>query len=215
MLKYHYYHLFVILKMSVVCLRRKPRVKKPEEATPKYRLRSMRESQGWTQEELAEKIGTTGVTISRWESGVTFPSRYFRKRLSTLYGKSIQELGLLQEEADDRAAEEPEIAASSSQSVENPTADAVLPARQGPVFLFNEPLPGSQELYGRRSEREILITRTSRKASTSIIGPRRSGKTWLMQYLQYVAPQEFGKRFSIKYLDATMPSCSTVNGFVA
>ena len=190
-------------------------MKKPEEATPKYRLRSMRESQGWTQEELAEKIGTTGVTISRWESGVTFPSRYFRKRLSTLYGKSIQELGLLQEEADDRAAEEPEIAASSSQSVENPTADAVLPARQGPVFLFNEPLPGSQELYGRQSERDILITRTSRKASTSIIGPRRSGKTWLMQYLQYVAPQEFGKRFSIKYLDATMPSCSTVNGFVA
>ena len=84
-------------------------MKKPEEATPKYLLRTMRESQGWTQEELAEKIGTTGVTISRWESGITFPSRYFRRRLSTLYGKSIQELGLLQEDVDNRMQEEQEI----------------------------------------------------------------------------------------------------------
>jgi transcriptional regulator with XRE-family HTH domain len=215
MLKYHCYHLFVILKMSVVCLRRKPRVKKPEEATPKYILRNMRESQGWTQEDLAEKISTTGVTISRWESGVTTPSRYFQRKLSTLYGKSIQELGLLREEEDDRVQEEAGVAASSSYALENPSADAVLPARQGPVFLFNEPLPGPQELYGRQSERDILVNRTARKASTSIIGPRRSGKTWLVQYLRYIAAQQLGKRFAIKYLDATMPSCSTVNGFVA
>jgi transcriptional regulator with XRE-family HTH domain len=189
-------------------------VKKPEEATPKYLLRTMRESQGWTQEELAEKIGTTGVTISRWESGVTFPSRYFQKRLSTLYGKSIQELGLLQEDVDDRMQERKGIAVDPSHALENPHPDAIPPARQGPVFLFNEPLPGPEELYGRKSEREILVSRAYRKASTSIIGPRRSGKTWLVRYLQYVALQELGKRFSVKYLDATMPSCTTVNGFV-
>ncbi len=190
-------------------------MKKPEEATPKYLLRNMRESQGWTQEELAEKIGTTGVTISRWESGVTFPSRYFRRRLSTLYGKSIQEFGLLQEDVDDRLQGEQEISVDPSHVLENPHSDAISPARQGPVFLFNEPLPGPEELYGRKSERDILVSRAYRKASTSIVGPRRSGKSWLVQYLQYVAKAELGNRFSVKYLDATMPSCSTVNGFVS
>jgi transcriptional regulator with XRE-family HTH domain len=182
-------------------------VKKPEEATPKYLLRNMRESQGWTQEELAEKIGTTGVTISRWESGITFPNRYFRKKLSILYGKSIRELGLLPEVQDVPSATNPPI--------ENTRADVASSMRPGPIFLFNELLPAPEEVYGRKSECEILVSRTSRKASTSIIGPRRIGKTWLIHYLQYIATQELGSRFYIKYLDATMPSCSTVNGFVA
>lgn len=187
-------------------------MKKPEEATPNYVLRNMRESQGWTQEELAAKIGTTGVTISRWESGITFPSRYFRKKLSTLYGKSIQELKLLQEDVDEQAHEEMPI---SSSPIEHPATDIPLSTYQGPIFLFNEPLPGAQEFYGRQSERDILLQRTVRKASTSILGPRRSGKTWLVQYLQYVASQQLGKRFAVKFLDATMPSCRTINGFVA
>jgi transcriptional regulator with XRE-family HTH domain len=182
-------------------------VKKPEEATPKYLLRNMRESQGWTQEELAEKIGTTGVTISRWESGVTTPNRYFRKKLSLLYGKSIRELGLLSGEQD--------ASSNTNQSIENSQAEVASSARPGAIFLFNELLPAPEEVYGRRSERDILVSRTSRKASTSIIGPRRSGKTWLLHYLQYIATQELGSRFYVKYLDATMPSCSTVNGFVA
>ncbi len=190
-------------------------MKKPEEATPNSLLRNMRESQGWTQEELAEKISTTGVTISRWENGVTFPSRYFRKRLSTLYGKTIQELGLLQEDIDDRMQEELEITNDPSHASEDSRPDATPPIHQGPVFLFNEPLPEPEELYGRKSERELLVNRAYRKASTSIIGPRRSGKTWLVHYLRYVALQELGKRFSVKYLDATMPSCNTVNGFVS
>lgn len=194
-------------------------MKKPEEAIPKYLLRNMRESQGWTQEELAEKIGTTGVTISRWESGVTFPSRYFRKRLSNLYGKSIQELGLLREEIHEQQEQgnwelpAPTMTWDVTRAVNNnPGIDVVSLVR--PVFLFNEPLPGPEELYGRRNERDILISRTYRKASTSIVGPRRSGKTWLAHYLNYVAAQDLGGRFCVKYLDATMPSCSTVNGFV-
>src|SRR6266700_2221891 len=73
-------------------------VRKPDDASPNALLRHARERLGWTQEELAEKLGTTSVTISRWESGVTFPSRYFRKKLSILYGLSITELGLIPED---------------------------------------------------------------------------------------------------------------------
>lgn len=186
-------------------------MKRPGEAVPNHLLRSARESRGWTQEELAEKIGTTSVTISRWESGITFPSHYFRNKLSTLYGQSIRALGLL-----------PEDSIKSPHTVSSPTVTAVsekkteplLALRPGPVFLFNEPLTDSLEMYGRRRERDILLNRTYRKASTSIVGPRRIGKTWLVDYVRLVAARELSERFCIGYLDATMPSCKTIDGFV-
>ena len=180
-------------------------VRKPDDAFPNALLRRARESQGWTQEELAEKLGTTSVTISRWESGVTFPSRYFQKRLSSLYGKSIAELGLLR----GRQQQEEQTLSASFIKVE----------QEGPrqhmqsLFFFNEPLLSAQECFARKRERETLLNRTYRQASTSIIGPRRIGKTWLIDYLRLVAGRELGSRFLIGYLDATMPSCQTEKGF--
>ena len=66
------------------------------------RLKQEREQRGWTQSELAERIGTTQVNISRWEKGVTAPSPYYRQRLGELFGKSIQELGLIPESSEER-----------------------------------------------------------------------------------------------------------------
>lgn len=185
-------------------------MKKPREAIPNHLLRSAREIHGWTQEELAEKIGTTSVTISRWESGVTVPSRYFRKKLSVLYEQSIQALGLLPEESINppRIASSPSTSASPVQS-----RRASLP-RSETCFLFNEPLTEPDELYGRKRERDTLLNRTYRRASTSVVGPRRIGKTWLVDYLRLIAPRELGSRYRTGYLDATMPSCKTVKGFV-
>lgn len=82
-----------------------------------------------------------------------------------------------------------------------------------PLFLFNEQLTHPQEFYGRDIERETLLNRTYRGASTSLIGPRKIGKTWLMQYLLLVGPSELGSHFHFVYLDATAPSCKTVAGF--
>jgi transcriptional regulator with XRE-family HTH domain len=183
-------------------------VKRPREAVPNHLLRTAREIHGWTQEELAEKIGTTSVTISRWESGVTVPSRYFRKKLSVLYDQSIQALGLLPEESIS-----PLSAASSPSASPAQSKRADLP-RSETCFLFNEPLTDPDELYGRKRERDTLLNRTYRKASTSVVGPRRIGKTWLVDYLRLVATHELGSRFRTGYLDATMPSCKTVKGFV-
>src|SRR5436853_2386273 len=59
----------------------------------------------------------------------------------------------------------------------------------------------------------VLQNRTQTVASTSIVGPRRIGKTWLLHYLQLTARQELGSRFLIKYLDVTIPRCATVTGF--
>lgn len=58
-------------------------------------LRAAREELGWSQQKLADQVGTTPVNVSRWENGQTFPSPYFRQRLCEVFGKTPAELGLL------------------------------------------------------------------------------------------------------------------------
>ena len=38
-------------------------------------LRQLRQQQGWSQEDLARKIGVSFATVNRWENGKTKPSR--------------------------------------------------------------------------------------------------------------------------------------------
>jgi tetratricopeptide (TPR) repeat protein/DNA-binding XRE family transcriptional regulator len=57
-------------------------------------LRRQREWRQMTQAELAEKIGTSEVNISRWENGTTFPGPYYRRKLCEFFGMSPEELGL-------------------------------------------------------------------------------------------------------------------------
>ena len=60
-------------------------------------LRQERERHAWTQSEVAERIGTTQINVSRWENGTTVPTPYFRQKLSELFNKNIQELGFIVE----------------------------------------------------------------------------------------------------------------------
>ncbi len=62
--------------------------------TPCTALSQARLAQGWSQLELAERIGTTFVNVNRWERGLTAPSPLFRSRLCMLLNKSEDELGL-------------------------------------------------------------------------------------------------------------------------
>ncbi len=61
------------------------------------RLKQERERHGWTQSQLAERIGTTQINVSRWENGTTVPGPYYRQKLGELFGKSLHELGLIAE----------------------------------------------------------------------------------------------------------------------
>ena len=38
-------------------------------------LKKLRQQQGWSQEDLARKIGVSFATVNRWENGKTKPSR--------------------------------------------------------------------------------------------------------------------------------------------
>ncbi len=58
-------------------------------------LRQARLEQGLTEVALAKEIGTTKVSISRWEKGISKASpHYYRKLLEVLKKQTIQELGL-------------------------------------------------------------------------------------------------------------------------
>ena len=61
---------------------------------PNPRLRKARAERGWSQQELAEKLGTTSVNISRWENGANTVSPYYRQRLHEIFEKTPAELGL-------------------------------------------------------------------------------------------------------------------------
>lgn len=63
-------------------------------------LKHERELRSWSQEQVAEKIGTTAPNVSRWERGKTFPDTYYRQKLCELFGKSAEELGLIQHDTD-------------------------------------------------------------------------------------------------------------------
>ena len=76
--------------------------KKAAQATPNQRLSCEREQRGWSQQEVADHIGTTPVNVSRWERGLTSPSPYFRHKLCELFGKHAQELGLVEDMASNR-----------------------------------------------------------------------------------------------------------------
>ena len=56
------------------------------------RLFSARKNKGLSQETVAEKLGVSRQTISKWETGETLPDIRQAKRLSILYGLSLDEL---------------------------------------------------------------------------------------------------------------------------
>src|SRR5947207_10549864 len=58
-------------------------------------LRVERKRRGWSQADVAEALGITTKTVVRWERGDTVPFPYHRYKLSDLFGKTLQELGLL------------------------------------------------------------------------------------------------------------------------
>ncbi len=64
-------------------------------------LRDERKRRGWSQAQVAEALGITTKTVIRWELGRAVPFPYYREKLFALFGKTVQELGIL-EDADEK-----------------------------------------------------------------------------------------------------------------
>ncbi len=85
----------------------------------------------WTQQYVADAIGTTKINVSRWERGITRPGPYFRLKLCTLFAKSEQELGMAS------GAQNPPFA-NLDTTLEHITAAIQHPRK---AMLIQEPLP--------------------------------------------------------------------------
>ena len=70
-------------------------MKKDKKSPLNSRLHDARLERGWSQQDLAELVGTTFVNISRWENGSNFPTPYYRQKLCDVFGKTPAELGLI------------------------------------------------------------------------------------------------------------------------
>lgn len=63
--------------------------------SPNVVLQHERLSRHWTQQYVADAVGTTKINVSRWERGFTRPGPYFRLKLCTLFSKNEQALGMV------------------------------------------------------------------------------------------------------------------------
>jgi len=138
-----------------------------------------------TQQQLAERIGTNYVNVSRWERGITRPGPYFRRKLSHLFGKTEEELELaLSGDAISTLpnASAPAIvvmdATTHPQSIESAPVTEVNEAIYDPSI----PLPPPVHLVGREGELAELRERlraSDSVAMTALHGLPGVGKTTL------------------------------------
>src|SRR5712691_8070086 len=92
--------------------------------TQRWRLIEARKQRSWSQQEIADRIGTTKVNLSRWERGITKPGPYYRRKLCALFGKSEEELDLVPTvngtNVDEEGADRPTV---NRENVEEESAD--------------------------------------------------------------------------------------------
>ena len=60
-------------------------------------LKAERKQRGWSQTQIAEALGVSVRTVSRWELGLAVPYPYYREQLCALFGKNARELQILAE----------------------------------------------------------------------------------------------------------------------
>lgn len=56
------------------------------------RLRQAREARGWTQAELAERVGVSRKTVNTVENGVFVPSTVIALKLARAFGEPVESL---------------------------------------------------------------------------------------------------------------------------
>lgn len=57
-----------------------------------YKIKELRKQRGMTQEQLAEHIGISFQSVSKWENGIALPDIVHMPVLASLFGVTIDEL---------------------------------------------------------------------------------------------------------------------------
>jgi tetratricopeptide (TPR) repeat protein/transcriptional regulator with XRE-family HTH domain len=154
---------------------------------PRTKLIEARKQRKLSQQQLAERIGTNYVNVSRWERGITRPGPYFQRKLSHLFGKTEEELDLaLTGEAavtlTNSFASQPSTLDTASPP--QPVASSSVPVTNAGESIYDAaiPLPPPVQLVGRESELAELrqhLRASDSVAMTALHGLPGVGKTTL------------------------------------
>ncbi len=169
---------------------------KASKGSPNHRLRDARQAHRWSQQEVADRVGTTSNTVSRWELGQTTPGPYFRARLCALFGASAQELGLIEYvspplNASEEAHEEP-----ASTHVSSTTGDELVlwtvPSLRNPHFTGRDGLLErlTQHLSPAGTEKPTTTRRAALTQRQAIKGLGGLGKTQIAVEYAYRAREQ-------------------------
>ncbi len=125
-------------------------------------LKHLRQEKLWSQAELAHRIGTTPVSVGRWENNITRPNLHFQQQLCEVFARSPEELGFVSQA-------EPEHSASAEYPDQPQQAESGQPAPAAPDesgsdgHLLLAPvssIPRPRELLSRRDmlrRRRLLL----------------------------------------------------------
>jgi len=160
------------------------------------RLREERMRRGWSQQKLADELGIAVVTVNRWERGKQQPAGYYRLKLTTLFEKSAEELGLVEGQAEVVSP----VYAKEPQENENEVVSAFQSERNDQV---KDTIP---LFYETPSEKPLLERETTRRSLSSSYAQfgtpllKRRGRTLLLLLvlilLVIVAPITFVRIYS-------------------
>ena len=167
-------------------------VKKAAQARPNLLLKAARKERGWTQQQVADRIGAPhSLNISRWESGTAFPSAYYLEQLCHLFGKSIRELGLSQREGE----------------TENETASTSQPDQiplPGDSRIWTVPHPRNLFFLGREEVLDLLRRRLFAAQTIDFSQPQAIsglggiGKTQIVLEYAYRSAQDYQAVFWVR-----------------
>jgi len=149
---------------------------------PRVRLTEARNNRNLSQQEVADLVGSTHVNVSRWERGITRPSPYFRRKLSTLFGKTEAELDLVVSRDDSELSHDATLPAVHGSSAVAPLASGqdIGPVHPGAIYDPVIPLPPAFELIGRELDLARIKQRlrgVGNVALTALNGLPGVGKT--------------------------------------
>ncbi len=144
------------------------------------RLKQERDRHGWSQSDLAARLGTSQVNISRWEKGLTAPGPYFRQRLADVFAKSLEDLGLFTDEGDEEASSSRLFTAPSVESV----ALNTLPFRRNPFFTGRDDILVT--LFTTLTDRQTAaLTQAQAISGLGGIGKTQIAVEYAYRYIQH------------------------------
>ncbi len=150
------------------------------------RLRQERIARNWRQSDLAEQLGTSVITVRRWERGSQSPRAYFQVKLCALFGKSAEELGLLPENGEEPVQILHEVEENVLSSKPEPSSGV-----WGISYPRNPFFTGRQQILQTLHERLSQEHRMALTQSFAISGLGGIGKTQIALEYAYHYRQDY------------------------